>query len=147
MRVTGNEQVASAMALYSRAYGDAPGAETSWGVIWVSRMRICEEVLVVVGSWSGATYKVVVVFYVASNSHLSSAVTAWDVPFAPVVGVYTPWREVVAVRGSLVLLADEGVAGPERFWVHVGVCAGSDVGQAQGRMRCIRCRGWRVVLL
>ena len=28
MRVTGKEQVASAMALYSRPYGDAPGAES-----------------------------------------------------------------------------------------------------------------------
>lgn len=40
IRVTGKEHVASAMALYSRPKGDAPGPETSWGVICVSRMRI-----------------------------------------------------------------------------------------------------------
>jgi len=33
IRVTGNEHVASATALYSRPYGDAPGAVTSWGTI------------------------------------------------------------------------------------------------------------------
>ena len=40
MRVTGNEHVASAIALYSMPYGVAPGPLTSWGAIWVSRMRI-----------------------------------------------------------------------------------------------------------
>lgn len=40
IRVTGKEQVASAMALYSRPYGVVPGVWLSCGEIWVSRMRI-----------------------------------------------------------------------------------------------------------
>ena len=54
-------------------------------------------------------YEVVVVFDVASNSHLPSAVTTRYVPLAPVIGVYAPWREVVAVGGGLVLLGDKSI--------------------------------------
>ena len=43
IRVTGYEQVASAMRVYSKPKGGAPGEVTSCGDIWVSRICIWVE--------------------------------------------------------------------------------------------------------
>lgn len=93
------------------------------------------------------TYEVVVVFQVASNRHLTGTVASRHIPFAPVVCVYTPGREVIAVGGDLVLVADHGVAVAHALLVHARVCAGSDVGQAQRRLAGGARRSRRVVLL
>jgi hypothetical protein len=77
-------------------------------------------------------YKVVVVLDVAADGHFASAVSTRDIPLAPVEGVDAPWGEVVAVCGCLVLLADKGVAVAVALLVERRVCAGPDVGQAEG---------------
>lgn len=94
-----------------------------------------------------ATHEIVVVLEIAADGHLAGAVAARDVPFAPVVGVYAPRGEVVAVGGHLVAVGDHGVAVSHALVVHCRVCARSDVGEAQGRLRCSARGSLGVVLL
>ena len=94
------------------------------------------------------TDEIVVVFDIASNGHLASTVTAGNVPFAPIEGVDAPWRKVVTVGGSLVLLVHERVGWTKAsFGIHARVCAWSDISQPEWRLRCIGGRCGRVVLL
>ena len=81
------------------------------------------------------TDEIVVVFDIASNGHLASTVTTGDVPFAPVEGVDAPWRKVITVGGSLVLLIHERVGWTKAaFGIHARVCAWADISQPEWRL-------------
>jgi hypothetical protein len=84
----------------------------------------------------------VVVLEIAANGHLAGAVATRDVPFTPIVCVYAPWCEVVAVRRHLVVLRHHGVSvSHAALLVHGRVGARSDVGKAQRGVRgCARGR-------
>ena len=79
-----------------------------------------------------------VVLQIAADGHFASAVATRHTPFAPVIGVYAPGREVVAVGGYLDLVADHvgAVDAHAPLVVHGGVCAWPDVREPQRRLRC-----------
>jgi phosphopantetheine adenylyltransferase len=94
------------------------------------------------------TYKVVIVFEIAAHGHLAGTVATRDSPFTPIICIYAPRRQIIAVGGHLALLAHHGVSvSHASFLVHGRVRARPDIGEAQRRMRG-RARGsGRVVLL
>jgi hypothetical protein len=93
-----------------------------------------------------ATYKVMSIFKVARNSHLSCTVPPWDMPFAPVESVHAPWGQIVAVGGHTVGVAKE-ISWAWAFVVHVRVRSRSDVCKAQRGVRSgARGRRWVVLL-
>jgi len=91
-------------------------------------------------------YKVVIVLKIASDCHFSGAVAPMYIPFAPVICIDAPGGQVVTVGGYFVLVSKHSITVAHALWVHAGVGARPDVGQAEGRVRC-RARGRRGMVL
>lgn len=83
------------------------------------------------------TYKVVPIFEVASNGNLAGSI-ALGLPFTPVKGIKSPWRQIIARAGLHV--GKFILKGPGRAVRQGRVGSGTDVGQAQGRVRKVPLR-------